>query len=363
MPTVIRAETIGSMLRPEHLKTARASRAAGKLAAHEFKRLEDGAVDDAIAIQERAGLDVITDGEMRRSSFIGPLTDVVAGVGLVAGETASWRDESGGKPHEQPAIVARLTPRRSLATEEFAYARSRASKTVKVTLPSPLMLALTWSPRYSAAVYSDPFECFADAARIITAEARTLVELGCQYIQIDAPELATLVDPGQREYYEAAGIAPARLLSEGVDLLNEMAADVKAARLGLHLCRGNNAGQWLAEGGYDEIAAQVFRRTVNYDVFLLEYDDPAREGGFEPLRDVPDDKVVVLGLVSTKRSELEDPTAVITRIDDAARYFPREQLALSPQCGFASVIDGNPVPWDVQEAKFRLVADIAHQVW
>src|SRR5262249_47407161 len=148
------------------------------------------------------------------------------------------------------------------------------SATLKVSLPSPLMLALTWSPRYSTAAYSDPFECFADAARIITTEATTLAELGCQYIQIDAPELATLVDPVQREYYEAAGISPARLLSEGVDLLNEMVAGVNA-RLGVHLCRGNNAGRWLAEGGYDQISAQLFSRASNYDVFLLEYDDPA----------------------------------------------------------------------------------------
>jgi 5-methyltetrahydropteroyltriglutamate--homocysteine methyltransferase len=207
VPTVIRAETIGSMLRPEHLKTARAEHATGKLSTHQFKRLEDEAVDDAIAIQERAGLDVITDGEMQRSSFMGPLTDVVAGVGLVAGETASWRDETGDKPHEQPAIVARLTPRRSLATEEFAYARSRASKTVKVTLPGPLMLALTWSPRYSAAVYSDPFECFADAARIITAEARTLVELGC------SPGALTPSTRGCAPTAARSGMTPSRCTS------------------------------------------------------------------------------------------------------------------------------------------------------
>jgi 5-methyltetrahydropteroyltriglutamate--homocysteine methyltransferase len=362
MPTVIRAETIGSMLRPERLKTARTEHAAGKLSTTEFKRIEDSAVDEAIALQERARLDVVTDGEMRRSTFIGPLTDVVAGVGRVDGPSARWRDEEQDKPQHHPAVIERLKPRRSLAVEEFAYARGRAATPLKVTLPSPLMLALTWSPEHSAAVYADPFECFADAAQIIAAEARALAEIGCQYIQIDAPELATLVDPGQREYYEAVGVPPARLLSEGVDLLNDMVSGV-GTRLGLHLCRGNNAGRWLAEGGYDEISARVFRRAGNYDVFLLEYDDPAREGGFEPLRDVPDDKVVVLGLISTKHPQLEDADAVIARIGDAAGYFPRDQLALSPQCGFASVLDGNPVPWEVQEAKLKLVADIAHRVW
>jgi 5-methyltetrahydropteroyltriglutamate--homocysteine methyltransferase len=362
MTDAIRAETIGSMLRPQRLKTARADHAAGQLTTVELKRIEDAAVDDAIALQERAGLDVVTDGEMRRSTFMGPLTDVVAGVQRVAGAVAEWHDETGAAPRRQPAVVERLSPRRSLAIEEFAYARARASTTLKQTLPSPLMLALVWSPEHSTAAYSEPFDCFADAAEIIRSEARALVEIGCEYIQIDAPELATLVDPAQRDYYDRLGISPARLLSEGVDLLNDMVAGLDAW-LGLHLCRGNNAGKWLSEGGYDEISKHVFSRATNFDRFLLEYDDPEREGGFEPLRDVPDDKTVVLGLVSTKHAELEEPEVLVARIDDAARFFPREQLALSPQCGFASVLDGNPVPHDTQEKKFRLVVDVAQQVW
>jgi 5-methyltetrahydropteroyltriglutamate--homocysteine methyltransferase len=358
----MRADTVGSMLRPGYLKEARAARDEGRLSASEFKRIEDRAVDEVIALQERAGLDVVTDGEMRRTSFVGPLSDVVEGMSLVPGAVVDWRDESGGTPTHQPAVTARLKRRRSLAIEEYSYARARTDKPVKVTLPSPLMLALLWSPEHSTAAYGDPFECFADAARIIRAEAQALVDLGCEYVQIDAPELATLVDPAQRAFYESVGVPPSRLLGEGMELLDDMVAGLDV-RLGLHLCRGNNAGKWMSEGGYDEISKQVFAHAGNYDVFLLEYDDPKREGGFEPLADVPDDKVVVLGLVSTKSAELETAEELEARIDEAARHFPREQLALSPQCGFASVLAGNPVPDDIQEPKLRLVADVAHRVW
>ncbi|HLW94825.1 MAG TPA: cobalamin-independent methionine synthase II family protein [Solirubrobacteraceae bacterium] len=359
---IARAEVIGSMLRPDGLKQARARHAAGELDAAELKRIEDAAIVEAIAIQERAGVAVVTDGELRRSTFLGPLTDVVTGVARVEGAVADWHDEAGAAPRHQPAVVEKLTPRRSLAIEEYSFARAVATKPVKVTLPSPLMLALTWSPEHSGVVYDDPFDCFADAAAIIAGEARALVELGCRYIQIDAPELATLVDPAQRQYYESVGVPPQRMLTEGVELLNEMVAGIDAQR-GIHLCRGNNAGKWMSEGGYDEISKQVFARAGNFDVLLLEYDDLDREGGFEPLADVPDENIVVLGLVSTKHAELEPADELLAKIRDAGRFHPVEQMALSTQCGFASVLEGNPVPWDSQEAKLRLVAEVAERVW
>jgi 5-methyltetrahydropteroyltriglutamate--homocysteine methyltransferase len=185
--------------------------------------------------------------------------------------------------------------------------------------------------------------------------------MGCPYIQVDAPELATLVDPAQREMYASLGIPAERLLSEGLDLLDEMVRGVDA-RLGLHLCRGNNAGQWMSEGGYDDISKAVFGRAKAYDVFLLEYDDE-RSGDFAPLRDVPDDKVVSLGLVTTKHDDLEPRDELLARIDDAARNFPREQLSLCTQCGFASVLTGNPIGFEVQERKLALVADVAREAW
>jgi methionine synthase II (cobalamin-independent) len=359
---VYRAEVIGSMLRPFRLKNARAERDAGRLPPAEFKRIEDAAVDEAIAIQERSGVDVVTDGEVRRYFFMGPLTEAGTGLEFTEGATVTWHDEGGGTPTAQPmAITTKVQPRRSLATEEFAYARARARKPLKMTLPSPLMLALLWEPQKSRAAYDDPFDAFADGADLIRGEAKALVEMGCQYIQIDAPELATLVDPTQRDFYDSVGIPPSRLLSEGVQLLNEMVEGIDAT-LGLHLCRGNYDGRWMSEGGYEEISRQIFQHADNYDVFLLEYDDH-RSGSFEPLADVPDDKIVSLGLVSTKRAELEPADELLARIDEAATRFPRDQLSLSTQCGFSSGWEGNPIPFEMQEPKLRLVTEVARTAW
>jgi 5-methyltetrahydropteroyltriglutamate--homocysteine methyltransferase len=193
-------------------------------------------------------------------------------------------------------------------------------------------------------------------------EVRDLAAIGCEYIQIDAPELAVLVDPvAQAALYENNGISSKRLLSEGVDLINSV-ADAPGVTFGLHTCRGNNDGRWLAEGGYDQILNEIVRRATNFQVLLLEYDDP-RSGSFAPLADIPRDKTVVLGLVSTKNAELETVDSLVKRIDDAARYFPREQMALSTQCGFNSGVRGNPIGEAAQEKKLRLVADTAHRVW
>lgn len=260
------------------------------------------------------------------------------------------------------AITHKLRRRRSLAAEEFTYLRARASKPVKATLPSPLMMALLWSPKYSAGVYPDPFKLFADTADILREEFAELAGLDCSYIQIDAPELATLVDPQTRAAsFEAQGISPERLLGEGIELLNAI-AEAPGVTFGLHLCRGNNAGNWMSAGGYEAISKQVFRRASRYDLFLLEYDN-WRSGSFEALADVPNDKRVVLGLVSTKTDVLEPVDGLAARVEQAARYFPREQMALSTQCGFASVLAGNPIREETQPAKLRLVAEVAHRLW
>jgi 5-methyltetrahydropteroyltriglutamate--homocysteine methyltransferase len=224
------------------------------------------------------------------------------------------------------------------------------------------MLALRWSPEHSAAAYPDPFALFADAVDLLRSEVDELAALGCEYIQIDAPELATLVDPSTRErVYAAHGVSPERMLGEGLEMLDAV-ADAPELTFGLHLCRGNNAGHWMSAGGYEAISREVFARAPRYHIFLLEYDTP-RAGSFESLRDVPDDKRVVLGLVSTKTDALEPPEALIARIDEAARHFPREQMALSTQCGFASVMAGNPIAEATQERKLRLVAEVARRVW
>jgi 5-methyltetrahydropteroyltriglutamate--homocysteine methyltransferase len=366
MTALYRAEVIGSLLRPAWLKEARAALSRGQMTMAAFKRIEDRAVDEAIAQQEAAGVDIVTDGELRRGTFLGPLTDTVDGfsyVGEVIEAQSHWRrapetEASGGKV----AVTGKLRRRRSLASEEFTYLRARARKPIKATLPSPLMMALLWSPKHSTAAYPDPFALFADATDILRQEVSELASLGCEYIQIDAPELAKLVDPATRaNFFEAHKLAPERLLTEGIDMLNAV-ADAPGVTFGLHLCRGNNAGQWMAEGGYESISKQVFTRADRYGIFLLEYDD-WRSGSFEPLRDVPQDKRVVLGLISTKTDALEPAEGVAARVEEAARFFPRAQMALSTQCGFASVAAGNPINDETQPAKLKLVAEVAHRVW
>ena len=222
----------------------------------EFKWIEDRAVDEAIAQQEAAGVGVITDGELRRSSFLGPLIDAVEGYGPInerIGAQSQWKTEKGEHPvpPTMVTILGKLRRRRSIAVEEFTYLRARSRLPIKVTLPSPLMLGLLWSPKHSREVYPDPFQLFSDAVEIIRGEVHELTALGCTYIQIDAPELATLVDPNTRQHcFEKQGVSPDRLLSEGIDMLNSVAG-VSGVTFGLHLCRGNNAGAWMASGGYE----------------------------------------------------------------------------------------------------------------
>lgn len=363
MTAIYRAEVIGSMLRPDYLKQARADFAADRLSTAQFKKIEDRAVNEAIAIQDEVGLDVVTDGEMRRSVFIGPLVDYVDGIEPVPFMTRTWHKPNTDET-ELPvpfAVTERLHRRRSLAAEEFIYARGRTARPLKATLPSPLMLSFLWSPEYSATAYSDPFALFADAVDILRQEVRELASLGCEYIQIDAPEIATLVDPATRKKaYDAVGVSSARMLGEGIDMLNAV-ADAPGVTFGLHLCRGNNAGHWMSAGGYEAISQQVFPRATRYQIFLLEYDS-WRAGTFAPLADMPSDKIVVLGLVSTKSDEMEPLDGLARRVDEAARYFPREQMALSTQCGFASVAAGNPIRQETQRAKLKLVVDAAHRL-
>jgi 5-methyltetrahydropteroyltriglutamate--homocysteine methyltransferase len=364
MATIYRAEVVGSLLRPPYLKQARFDFAADRLSVSQFKKIEDQAVDEAIALQEKVGLDVATDGEMRRSDFVAPLSDYVEGFEAVAFDTRPWH-KPGGELTEMPVpltVTGKLHRLRSLAAEEFTYARGRTKGPLKITLPSPLALALRWSPEFSAEAYPDPFALFADAVDILRGEVRELANLGCTYIQVDASEIATLVDPDTRlKVFERHGISTDRMLGEGIDMLNAV-ADCSDVTFAMHLCRGNNAGNWMSAGGYDAISKQLFARPSAYQVFLLEY-DTARAGNFEPLADVPDDKIVVLGLISTKRDEMESADEIAQRIEAAAAYFPRDQLALSTQCGFASVAAGNPIGEEIQRAKLELVASTARRLW
>ena len=339
---MFRAEVIGSMLRPSYLQEGRAAFEQGELTAHELKRLEDRAVDQAIAMQEGAGVDVVSDGEMRRFLFMGPITETVEGIELVDHDSRCRGPPEGDIEWRSPAAVtSKLRKVRSMVTEEYSYARARARLPLKVTVPSPLVLYGFWSPKHSTAAYADAFAMFADAAEVGRSEIQELVSLGCQYIQVDAPELATLVDPRCATGPSRSASAE-RMLTEGIDLINSMVQGVSGVRLGIHLCRGNNAGMWMASGGYDYIAKALFERATAFDAFFLEYDDD-RSGSFEPLAGAPDDKQVVLGLVSTKSPALETPRARRRASTTPARFVARDQLGLSTQCGFASIAAGNPI--------------------
>jgi 5-methyltetrahydropteroyltriglutamate--homocysteine methyltransferase len=277
MKTIYRAEVIGSLLRPTYLWDARRSLRSKEITTAQFKKIEDRAVDESIALQEAAGLDVVTDGEMRRISFIGPLSDVVAGLEPMP---VNRRWHEGGKLVDFKmglAVTGKVRRRRSLVNEEFAYARRQAKKPLKVTMPSPLMLNMFWSPEHSPQAYSDPFQMFADTVDVLREEVRDLAAIGCEYIQIDAPELAVLVDPAaQAVMYDKNGISSKRLLSEGVEMINAV-AEAPGVMFALHTCRGNNDGRWLAEGGYDAILKEIVNRATNFQVYLLEYDGDCGE--------------------------------------------------------------------------------------
>ena len=287
-----RSEVVGSLLRPQALLEARDGVERGRLSPSEFKAIEDAAVDEAVQLQEEAGLDVVTDGEMRRLSFQSQMVACVEGFGdwdLDAFLWGDWHgDEVGDLDVDRPplAVVSRLRPIRSLSAEEFTYIRGRTDRTVKVTLPSPSLFASFWDPDRSRDAYRTLEEFLADVARILSEEVDELVRLGATYLQLDAPHYTMFLDPAYRAFYESRGWPADRWLEFGVELDNTWIGDRPGVTFGFHLCRGNQASRWLTEGGYDEIAQVLFTR-IHAERLLLEYDDP-RSGTFEPLRLVPD---------------------------------------------------------------------------
>ncbi len=366
-----RAENVGSLLRPGFLLDARAQLAQQAITPEQFKRLEDRAVDEALALQEAAGLDVLSDGEMRRGVFTASLLQSLSGIEGPPPPPTTWRgDERYGtedltRTVAGHSVSAPLLRARSVATEEFTYLRARTQQPTKATLPSPLMIAKWWNPATSAQAYPDPFDAFADAARFLTEEIRELVRLGCRYVQIDATDIATLTDPAVRAQYGRLGIGAERMLAEGVDLLNSLAGPTSEpdVTLAIHLCKGNSEGRYIAAGAYDAIAERVFPRLRDYDVLLLEYDDE-RSGGFEALSSVLDLHLVVLGLVSSKNPTVETDDAILARIEQAALVVPLERRALSCQCGFASTRRRQPRhPGDPAPEAGAGIPTVARRVW
>jgi 5-methyltetrahydropteroyltriglutamate--homocysteine methyltransferase len=363
MSQVHHSDVIGSLLRPQYLTRARDAFAADRLSVPEFKRIEDRAVDAAIAMQESTGLDVVTDGEFRRFSFLDHVVGEINGVEPIEGAPVHFKSATADWIWHNPfTVTGKISQKRKITPEEFAYNRARASKPIKITFPSPLLFYSAWSPELSTAAYRDAYELFADAAAIIKAECAELAALGCTYIQIDSPDIGTIVDPENRELRENLGMPTERTLTEGLDIFNSV-GDVPGVTFGVHVCKGNNMSQWIGAGGYETTAEAMFGRLTNFDVFLLEYDDE-RSGSFEPLAKAPDDKQIILGLVSSKTTTLEPVSEVAARIHEAARYTGLERLGVSTQCGFSSTLPGaNLTTEDVQEQKLALVAEVANTVW
>lgn len=356
-----RSDVVGSLLRPDYLKEARKKRESGELSHVEFKKIEDRAVDEAIDLQLKAGLDVITDGEMRRYAFFGHLVDAVEGYDKFGGWAIPFHDDQGNEVVvKRPVVVSKLRRVRPLCEEEFVYMRAKTDHPSKVTIISAQQAAAYYNAETSKDAYANIEAYLADLVDILNTEVEELVRLGCTYIQVDAPQYAALLDPGIREGYRQRGNDPDKLLDRCIELDNAVIGNHPGVNFGIHLCRGNNQSKYYASGGYDPITS-VFSRT-KFNTFLLEYDDE-RSGGFEPLKSVPEDRTVVLGLVTSKKPALESKDELKKRIEEASKYVPMERLALSSQCGFASTEEGNLLTAAEQAAKLKLVAETAKEVW
>ncbi|MDX6534742.1 MAG: 5-methyltetrahydropteroyltriglutamate--homocysteine methyltransferase [Gaiellales bacterium] len=362
-------DVVGSLLRPPELLEARERFDRGELSPTEFKRIEDAAVDAAVQLQEEAGLDVVTDGEMRRLSFQSGLPDAVEGFGDVPIDAYLWGEwhgdeQVGDRTTDRPdrlGVREPLRRRHHIAAEEFTYLRGRTTRIPKVTLTSPSLYANLWSPDVSRNAYPTLDDFLTDVVEIMRDEVAELARLGATYIQLDAPHYPLLIDPATRAFYESQGWTLERWLDHGIELDNAVIDAAPGVTFGFHLCRGNQGSRWLVSGGYDPIAQRVFRG-VKAQRLLLEYDDE-RSGGFEPLREVPDDRMVVLGLVTTKSARRETEEELESRTRQAAEHIDLERLAISPQCGFATSVIGNAITMDDERSKLATIARTAARIW
>ena len=363
-----RADHVGSLLRPAALHRAREEHAAGRLDDAGLRAVEDAAVLDAIRLQNEVGLRTVTDGELRRSSwhmdFIWALDGVQRGTDEM--HVAFHSDEGDIEFHPRaPHVAGRLGLGGTIFGEAFAYLRDHAldGQVPKLTIPSPSMVHYsTGRARIDDGVYPDIDAFWSDLSAAYAEEIARLGELGCAYLQLDDTSLAYMNDPSQREYIATLGGDAERQHERYIDAFNAAVRDrPENMALTTHLCRGNFRSAWRASGGYDYVAEALFTG-LDVDGFFLEYDDE-RSGGFEPLRFVPRDKKVVLGLITTKRSELESKDLLKRRVEEASRFIDVDQLCLSPQCGFSSTVDGNALTADEQLAKLRLVVETAEEIW
>jgi 5-methyltetrahydropteroyltriglutamate--homocysteine methyltransferase len=369
--TPIRADQVGSLLRPPALLAARQAFAAGRIAADELRAAEDRAILAALELQRHTGIEVVTDGEYRRTSFLGGLLDHLQGLvksddPIAAAGKPVWRGPGEKVAREDAAVPAvRIAGKLSVAgrfTEvEAMFLKKHAGRTFKVALPSPHMLMHLYRPGDPDAIYGTREEMLADLTGICQREVDGLVHDGVPYIQLDSLRYTDLIDEQRRQKWQAIGFE--RVLGETIAADNAVLGRARGPGItrGVHLCRGNHRSAWAGAGGYESVAERLFNE-LDVDRFLLEFDDE-RSGGFEPLRFVPKGKMVVLGLVTTKTGALEPVEVLRRRIDSASKYVPLESLAISPQCGFASTHLGNLLTEDEQARKLELVARTARLVW
>jgi 5-methyltetrahydropteroyltriglutamate--homocysteine methyltransferase len=362
-----RADHVGSLLRPERLLRARADFAAGKITAADLRAAEDEAIREAVALQRDAGLQSVTDGEFRRASWHMDFIYQIGGIAKAPGNLAVKFENADGEIEFTPAAIhvnGKVRLDKTIFGEDFAFLQSIAGGPVpKLTVPSPNMVHYRGGlAMIDEGVYPDVEEFWADLAAAYAEEVRRLGEQGCAYLQFDDTSLAYLNDPAQRAEISARGEDAEHLHLRYIKQINAAVQDKPAGMaITTHLCRGNFRSSWAASGGYDFVAEALFGE-LDVDGFFLEYDDE-RSGGFEPLRFIPKGKQVVLGLVTTKRPELESKDDLKRRIDEAAKYVPLDQLCLSGQCGFSSTVEGNALTIDQEIAKLRLIVETAHEVW
>ncbi len=368
MSSPYRADHVGSFLRPAELLNARRAQAP----AEELQALEDRHISRVLQRQKEIGFDVFTDGELRRSNFMSDFTDAVEGFDFGNAVARNWSDDAAKQEQTKTAVssingivTAPLKQRQPLTGREVPYLREHAPGAIKITLPSATQFpAISFKYGITDKVYRDPYALLDAVSSIMATDIRALASSGISYLQIDAPRYSYYLDPKWTSWIKTElRVNPDEMLTASLRADNECFAAARhpGVTLAIHLCRGNNRSHWYAAGGYDAIAERLFHELA-VDRFLLEYDDE-RSGTFEPLRYVPENKTVVLGLVSSKRSALESKEELLGRIDQASKFIPLDRLAISPQCGFASTMEGNLLTEDDQWAKLQLVADVAREVW
>jgi 5-methyltetrahydropteroyltriglutamate--homocysteine methyltransferase len=359
-----RADQVGSLLRPPELKDARERHAAGQISAAELRTIEDACIRTAVRLQERAGLHAISDGDFRRSAFH---VDFLTQLDGVEWRRRQFTNTFQGLEKDNSPLVFEVTGKirhsRDISVNDFNFLKSVTSRTAKVALPAPSFVhARGGRDAIDRKTYPDLADFYEDLAAAFRAEIARLGEAGCRYLQLDEVHYTFFCDPKLVAMFTSRGDDPQALALAYAKLINDSFRDRPADLIaGVHLCRGNRRSAWVASGGYEPVAEVLFNE-IAADRFLLEFDDE-RSGGFEPLRFVPKGKIVVLGLVSSKSATVETADDLKRRIDAAAKHIPLDQLALSPQCGFASSVAGNITTEAAQWAKFELIARVAEDVW